>query len=127
MALTDFSAWGRLRLITREQWVLDAYAVLLLVPLAWYAITWGSFWHSMAPFTTLLVIAVLWALVRRQRWAWRLLIVIEALALLSYVGDPAEDPEAVGVGVVRLALLLSPAMQRYLDGRSRSGLVAESQ
>jgi hypothetical protein len=120
-----------LRLITREQWVLMAYAVLHLLPFAWAAISWGGFWHSLGPFATLLALAVLLALVWRRRWAWWSLIVLEALVLLSYVRDPAEDLALVGIvgivmAVTRLALLLSPPMRRYLDGRPPRGLVAES-
>jgi Na+-transporting NADH:ubiquinone oxidoreductase subunit NqrB len=113
--------------MTREQWVLVAYAVLHLQPFAWAAVTWSDFWHSVAPFSTLFVLAALLALVWRRRWAWRLLIVINALALLSYIRDPAEDPVGVLMAVVRLALLLSPAMQRYLAARPPGGLAVESQ
>lgn len=114
-------------MITREQLVVAAYAVLHLEPFAWAAITWGDFWHSMAPFSTLLALAVLLALVYRRRWAWRLLIALGALLLLSYVWDPAGDPVAFAMAVARLALLLSPAMRRYLTARPPSAHVAELQ
>jgi hypothetical protein len=116
---------SRLRLITREQWVLMAYAVLHLQPFAWAAISWSGFWHSVAPFSTLLALAVLLALVWRRRWAWWLLIALEAVVLLSYVRDPGEDPVGIVMAVARLALLLSPAMRRYLDGGPPSGLLAQ--
>ena len=55
-------------------------------------------------------------LVRRRRWAWVVLVFIEALVLASWLIDPGPWPYFV-LNSMQLGLLLSPPMRRYLRPR----------
>ena len=84
-----------------------------MFPFVWSAATWDGFWTSVAPFSTLLTLGVLIALLRGRRWAWVVLIGLDALVLVSYVWDPA-DALAIALAAARLALLLSQPIRGYV-------------
>ncbi len=109
----------------RQHWALTVYAVLHMLPFAWAAATWDGFWTSVAPFSTLLALAVLVALLHRRRWAWLALIALDALVLVSFVWDPA-DAVAFVMAAARLALLLSPPIRAYVCAREPSASARRS-
>jgi hypothetical protein len=102
-----------------ERLLLGLYLLLSVAPFVWAALTWDDFWSSVAPFSTLLALAVLLALLRRHRWAWALLVLLDASVILSYLWDPA-DVVALAMAIARLGLLLSPPIRSYVGSRHRS-------
>ena len=101
--------------------VLGLYAVLHLFPFVWSAVTWDDYSSSLAPYATLLALGVLVALLLGHRWAWVVLVAVNALIILSYLSDPA-DALALVMTVLRLALLLSPPVRRFVwDGNHKTG------
>jgi len=109
----------------RQHWALTLYAVLHMLPFAWAAATWDGFWASVAPFSTLLALAVLVALLRRRRWAWLALIALDVVVLVSFVWEPGA---AVGfvMAAAGLALLLSPPIRAYVRAREPSAAARRS-
>ena len=104
----------------RRHRALAVYAVLQMLPFAWSAATWDGFWTSVAPFSTLLALGVLIALLRRRRWAWIALIALDTFILVSFLWDPA-DAIAFVLAAARLALLLSPPIRGYVIVSGASG------
>ena len=97
---------------------LALYAALHVFPFVWSAVTWDDYWSSIAPFSTLLALGVLVALLRGHRWAWIVLVALNALSVVSYLWDPA-DALALVMTVLRLALLLSPPVRGFVWERNR--------
>jgi hypothetical protein len=101
---------------TSDPWrrgALALYGVLLTSPFAWAAATNDSFWTSVAPVATLLVLAVLVALLAGKRWAWVLLVALEALVGLSVLWG-AVSVFIAAKAAVGLGLLLSPPVRRHV-------------
>jgi hypothetical protein len=89
--------------------------VLAAVPFV-LAATHAWFWqdeHSTAPVAGVVVAGLLVALVLRQRWAWRLLVVFEAAILVSFAFD-FTAVSALLLNLASLALLVSPPMRRHV-------------
>lgn len=111
--VAEISARGR-----TERLLLGLYLVLSVVPFVWAALTRDDFWSSVAPFSTLLAFAVLLALWRGHRWAWVLLVLLDAVTIVSYLWDPAGVVILV-MATARLGLLLSPPIRSYVGSRHR--------
>jgi hypothetical protein len=65
-----------------ERLLLGLYLLLCVAPFVGAALAWHEFWGSVAPFSTLLALAVLFALLRRHRWAWVLLVLLDAFVIV---------------------------------------------
>jgi len=63
---------------------------------------------------TLLFIVPLIGLTRRKRWGWILLVFLSGLLIVSEPFD-FNGPVALSLDVIRLGLLLSPPIRRYVD------------
>ena len=98
----------------RRHWALAVYAVLLMLPFIWSAATHEEFWTTVAPFSTLLALGVLVALLRGHRWAWVVLVAFDVLILCSFVWDTV-DAVAFAMAAGRLALLLSRPVRSYVE------------
>jgi hypothetical protein len=101
--------------------VLVAFVVLAVAPFV-VAATRSSFWqpeHSMAPVATALYLVVVGALVvGRFRWAWILLTLLWAFALVGWLFDSNRFALTHLLGfagaLATLALLISTPMRRRL-------------
>lgn len=93
--------------------LLAIYVVLSVVPIA-VAVSHASFWDSAgAPVASLISLALVVALVRGSRAAWLLLLLFDLALIASLVWAPAELM-FVAIVVVRVALLLSPPLRRFV-------------
>jgi hypothetical protein len=95
--------------------VVAAYVVIAAAPFA-YAATQDRFWDGLAPFATLLVVAMLAGIVLRKRWAWLTAVVLEVGILTSFAFDFTGWAD-LGASIGRCALIVSPPMRRYVLGR----------
>jgi len=77
------------------------------------AATRQDFWQSQTPLATALVFGLLFALVRRKRWAWWLLILLDVAILVSFPFTPF-DPIGLALSAARAALLLSAPVRRHV-------------
>jgi hypothetical protein len=102
--------------------ILAAVAVLTLYPFV-IAATHDSFWHhrDMAPVIPTIAVSLVVALVLRQRWAWGLLLPLQAAATVN----------AIATGDVILAMtcalataLLASTLIRHYVGVGRDGAVS---
>lgn len=88
------------------------------------------FWqrqHETAPVAGLVLLVLLSALLLRQRWAWWILLFVDATAQLTFFVDLSRHPFSwlrlgeLMLGFAQLALLLSNPMRRYVGIRGRLG------
>lgn len=104
--------------------LLAAYALLYLGPFAWAAVTWDGFWSSVAPFSSLLALALLVALLRQHGWAWTVLVLLHVIALASYLWDEGDAIALVMIAGGLLILLAAP-IRRYARISQPRGSVAQ--
>jgi hypothetical protein len=96
--------------------IVGGYVALAAAPFV-YAATHTWFWvHLRAPGAAMLVGLVLVALLRRQRWAWVVLIVLTGFAVVSYAWGSTGTLVFIG-DLVSFALLVSPPMREYVRDR----------
>ena len=95
--------------------VVALYVTVTLIPFIWAA-TKSSFWeekHSGAPVVTALLALLLLALIYRRRWAWVLLVLLQGLAIISFVVAPPRVAWLL-IDLLSFALLLSSPMRTYV-------------
>jgi hypothetical protein len=93
----------------------ETYLVLTAAPFIVVATT-AAYWRHAEPATvTVLVAVVLISLVRRHRWAWVVLVVLEGVVLISSL-RPTKAFWFIA-DLASFALLVSPPMRRYVRPR----------
>jgi drug/metabolite transporter (DMT)-like permease len=96
--------------------VVGTYLVLAAAPFI-VAATTAAYWRHAEPATvTVLIAVVLISLVRRHRWAWVVLVVIEGVVLISFAFDFTKAFLFIA-DLASFALLVSPPMRRYVRPR----------
>jgi hypothetical protein len=110
-------ATGSVPALWSARLVLGAYVAVSATPFV-IAATQHAFWeheHDMAPVVTLLFAGLLVALVRRHRWAWLVLVVLDGALLVSFAFDFTSVGAFLRV-LAGFALVCSPQMRRYVQG-----------
>jgi hypothetical protein len=99
------------RLDTRA--ALAAVAVLTLYPFL-LAAAHDSFWHNrdMAPVIPAVAVSLVVALVLRRRWAWGLLLVVQAIAAIRSIATG--DVITAVTCSLAIVLLASAALRQYV-------------
>jgi hypothetical protein len=107
--------------------VLVAYITLAAAPIVVSA-THHSFWqhaHDMAPAAAALYGLLLLGLVRRHRWAWVGLLVLEIATLVSFAFDFG-SALWLAAALARFALLVSVPMRRHVGIGTAVAVTARS-
>lgn len=101
--------------VTAQRAVVAVYCVLYVAALGLALGGQGArFWGSPVPAVVLVVFGgLLVALLRRQRWAWGTLVVLEIGGLIVAIAGKSSPVWIVWTGG-RLLLLVSPQMRRYV-------------
>jgi hypothetical protein len=88
--------------------------LLQAIPFVYAAFQPHFYRNAVEPAAAIFYGSLLVGLVRRHRWAWLALVVLDFAALLSVAWADGASPLLLVTDLIALALLVSPPMRYYL-------------